>query len=199
MYRNYLKPLIDFIFALIVSILLLIPFLIVAILIKIDSKGPIFFYQPRLGKNKKVFNIIKFRTMTDGERIIQGQVFKDNAEITRVGYYLRRFKIDEMTQIFNMLQGDMSIVGPRPCLPSILEKYNLNDQYRFEVKPGLSSLAGVNGSIFLTWDEKWQYDEYYVTHLSFLLDLKIILKTFLVIVRGEEKFLKKPNSQNNGN
>ncbi len=97
-----------------------------------------------------------------------------------------------MPQILNVLNGDMSIIGPRPCLPNITEKYGLDD-YRFQVQPGLSSIAGVNGSIFLTWEEKWWYDKYYVEHLSFGLDLKIFFKTFLVIILGEEKFLRKPN------
>ena len=199
MYSKLFKIVIDFIFAFVVILLLLIPFLVVALLIKIDSKGPVFFFQIRLGKYKKEFKIVKFRTMTHKIRTVEGQVFKDNAEITKVGSYLRRYKIDEMPQILNVLFGDMSIVGPRPCLPGVLDKFQLNDANRFMVKPGLSSMAGVNGSIFLTWEEKWLYDKYYVEHLSFLLDVGIVFKTFLVILFGEEKYLKKPNTTNNGN
>lgn len=191
------KRVIDIVFTIVVLFILSLPFILIAILVKLESRGPIFFRQERLGKNKKVFNIYKFRTMTDKSRVI-AQVYKDNSEITRVGYYLRRFKIDEMPQIINVLLGDMSIIGPRPCLPNVIEKYGLDD-YRFKVRPGLSSIAGVNGSIFLTWQEKWWYDKYYVENLSLLLDLKIFFKTFLVIIFGEEKFLNKPNMEDNGN
>ena len=196
MYRFFLKRAIDIVFTAIVLLVLSIPFVIIALMIKLESKGPVFFRQERLSKKKKIFKIYKFRTMTDEKRIIT-QVYKDNAEITRLGYYLRRFKIDEMPQILNVILGDMSIIGPRPCLPNITEKYGL-DEYRFKVKAGLSSMAGVNGSIFLTWQEKWWYDKYYVEHLSFWLDFKIFFKTFLVILFGEEKFLNKPNMEEHG-
>lgn len=191
MYKRFFKRFIDVLFTLVVLAVLIIPFLIIALIIKLESAGPVFFRQERLGKDKKIFNVYKFRTMTNKKRVVE-QTYKDNAEITKVGYYLRRFKIDEMPQILNVLNGDMSIIGPRPCLPNITEKYGLDD-YRFQVQPGLSSIAGVNGSIFLTWEEKWWYDKYYVEHLSFGLDLKIFFKTFLVIILGEEKFLRKPN------
>ena len=197
MYEIMFKRVIDIVFTIVVLFILSLPFILIAILVKLESRGPIFFRQERLGKNKKVFNIYKFRTMTDKSRVI-AQVYKDNSEITRVGYYLRRFKIDEMPQIINVLLGDMSIIGPRPCLPNVIEKYGLDD-YRIKVRPGLSSIAGVNGSIFLTWQEKWWYDKYYVENLSLLLDLKIFFKTFLVIIFGEEKFLNKPNMEDNGN
>ena len=190
-YRNYLKRIIDFILTFVILVFLALPFLIIALIIKLESAGPVFFRQERLGKDKEIFNVYKFRTMTNKKRVVE-QTYKDNTEITRIGYYLRRFKIDEMPQILNVLNGDMSIIGPRPCLPNITEKYGLDD-YRFQVQPGLSSIAGVNGSIFLTWEEKWWYDKYYVEHLSFGLDLKIFFKTFLVIILGEEKFLRKPN------
>ena len=191
MYKLFFKRFLDVLFTLVVLTVLIIPFLIIALIIKLESAGPVFFRQERLGKNKEIFNVYKFRTMTNKKRVVE-QTYKDNAEITRIGYYLRRFKIDEMPQILNVLNGDMSIIGPRPCLPNITEKYGLDD-YRFQVQPGLSSIAGVNGSIFLTWEEKWWYDKYYVEHLSFGLDLKIFFKTFLVIILGEEKFLRKPN------
>lgn len=190
MYRKYFKNVIDWSVAFI-GLVIISPLLVIsAILIKTTSQGPVFFRQERLGKDKKVFKIYKFRTMTNKKRVVE-QTFKDDAEITKVGYYLRRFKIDEMPQILNILTGDMSLIGPRPCLPDVTEKYGL-DEYRFQVKPGLSSIAGVSGSIYLTWEEKWWYDKYYVENLSFLLDLKVFFKTFLVIIAGEEKFLEKP-------
>lgn len=190
-YKKYIKPTLDILFAFVVLIFLSLPFVFVAIIIKLDSAGPVFFRQERLGKDKKIFLIYKFRTMTNVKRETN-QVYKDNAEITRFGYFLRRFKVDEMPQILNVLVGDMSVIGPRPCLPNVTEKFGLSDQYRFMVKPGLSSIAGVNGSIYLSWEEKWWYDKYYVEHISFALDVKIFLKTFLVVFMGEEKFLNKP-------
>jgi undecaprenyl phosphate N,N'-diacetylbacillosamine 1-phosphate transferase len=190
MYRKYFKHLID-VSAAFIGLVLISPLLVIcAILIKTTSQGSIFFRQERLGKNKKVFKIYKFRTMTNKKRVIE-QTYKNDAEITKVGFYLRRFKIDEMPQILNILTGDMALIGPRPCLLDVMEKFGLDD-YRFKVKPGLSSIAGVNGSIYLTWEEKWWYDKFYVENLSFVLDLKVFLKTFLVIIAGEEKFLKKP-------
>jgi len=197
MYKFFIKRYLDFIFSLIILLILAIPFLLVALLIKLESRGPIFFKQKRLGLNKSEFEIYKFRSMTNKDRVIT-QTYKSDPEITKVGYYLRRFKIDEMPQIINVLFGDMSIIGPRPCLPNVIEKYSL-EEHRFLVKPGLSSIAGVKGSIFLTWEEKWWYDKYYVENLSLLLDLKTFFKTFLVIIFGEENFLNKPNMEDNGN
>ena len=190
MYKLYFKRLLDWFFSFFMLLLLFIPFIIVSILIKLDSKGPIFFMQDRLGKDKIPFSVYKLRTMSHKKRKIE-QVYKNDAEITGIGYYLRRFKIDEMPQIINVFLGDMSIIGPRPCLPGIVDKYNLDD-YRFKVRPGLSSIAGVNGSIYLSWKEKWWYDKYYVENLNFLLDVKIFFKTFLIIFQGEDKFIKKP-------
>ena len=137
--------------------------------------------------------------MLHKERELSGQVYKDHPEITRIGYYLRRYKIDEFPQLFNLLKGEMSIVGPRPCLPAIIENNDLENSIRFNVKPGLTSIAGVNGSIYLTWKEKWWYDEYYVENLSFLLDIKIIFRTIAVVIFGEEKFLNKPKMDHHGN
>ena len=137
--------------------------------------------------------------MTHEKRKEETQVYKNDPAITKVGYYLRRFKIDELPQIISVVKGDMSVVGPRPCLPSVLNKFNLKEDYRFKVKPGLTSIAGVNGSIFLSWEEKWWYDKYYTENLSFLLDVKIILKTILVVIAGEEKFINRPKINSDGN
>ncbi len=191
MYKVFFKRVIDFLFSIVILCFLFLPFLMIALLIRVESKGPIFFKQKRLGKQKSEFEIYKFRSMTHKNREII-QTYKTDPEITKVGYYLRRFKIDEMPQILNVLKGDMSIIGPRPCLPGIVEKYDL-EEHRFKVKPGLSSIAGVNGSIFLTWEEKWWYDKYYVENLSLKLDIIIFFKTFLVILLGEERFINKPN------
>ena len=198
MYLSFGKRVFDLLFAMI-SLVILIPiFIVVGILIKLESKGPVFFIQTRLGENKKKIDVIKFRSMTHKSRDVEQQVYKSDPEITKVGYMIRRFKIDEMPQIFNVLKGEMSIIGPRPCLPSTPDKFDLRDSYRFMVKPGLSSIAGVNGSIYLTWEEKWYYDKYYVENLSLILDIKIVLKTILVIFSGEEKFLNRPKIKQDG-
>lgn len=194
-----MKPVLDMIIAF-TALLILSPILVIAaLLIKMDSKGPVFFLQERLGKGKKKFVVFKFRTMTHKKRLVEKQVYKDNPEVTLIGKYLRRYKIDELPQILNVLFGDMSIVGPRPCLPDTPERFNLTDDRRFLVKPGLTSVAGVNGSIYLDWKDKWEYDGCYTENISFWIDLRIILKTVLVVIFGEEKFLKRPEKLKNEN
>ncbi len=176
---------------------MLIPlWLLVSIWIKLDSTGPVFFVQQRLGKNGTPFPLIKFRTMTHQPRSLIGQTFQDDPSITNAGKVLRRYKIDELPQLFNVLKGDMSIVGPRPCLQITCDRFGDNNTARrFEVKPGLTSPAGVNGSIYLTWPEKWWYDKWYVEHVSFATDMRTIWKTIVVVLLGEKRFLNKPNLQ----
>jgi len=194
MYRHFFKRLIDFLAAFFGLLLISPIFIVSAILVKTTSKGPLFFLQERLGKDGKIFKVYKFRTMTDKKREVNREVLKGDAEVTKVGYYLRRFKIDELPQILNVLKGEMSLVGPRPCMPSQLAEFNEDGKYRIKVTPGLTGLAQVNGNIFLTWEERWKYDRKYVENLSFLLDVQIVLKTVGIVFLGEEKFLKKPNA-----
>jgi undecaprenyl phosphate N,N'-diacetylbacillosamine 1-phosphate transferase len=113
--------------------------------------------------------------------------------VTTVGVVLRRLKIDELPQILNILKGDMSIVGPRPCLPALENDFNEDGEIRLKVRPGLTGLAQTNGNIYLTWEERWKYDRNYVEKCNFVLDLKIVLKTVLIVFIGEEKFLKNPD------
>jgi lipopolysaccharide/colanic/teichoic acid biosynthesis glycosyltransferase len=162
------------------------------IIVKLDSKGPIFFYQDRLGLNGKIFRVLKIRTMTDLKRIPNKEILHGDAEVTTVGAFLRRFKIDELPQLINVLKGDMSIVGPRPGLPSQKDEFDCNGIKRLLVRPGLTGLAQINGNIYLTWPERWKYDRNYVDNVSFLLDAKIILKTVRILLQGEQKFLKRP-------
>lgn len=194
MYKNFFKRLIDFLAAFFGLLLVSPIFIVSAMLVKITSKGPLFFLQERLGKEGKVFKVYKFRTMTDKKREVNREILKGDTEVTKVGYYLRRFKIDELPQILNVLKGEMSLVGPRPCMPSQLTEFNEDGKYRIKVTPGLTGLAQVNGNIFLTWEERWKYDRKYVENLSFLLDVQIVLKTIGIVFLGEEKFLKKPNA-----
>lgn len=191
-----IKRIIDFTLSLIALIILLPLFLIVALLIKLDSKGPVFYTQLRPGKNQKLFKVYKFRTMVQGADKYQKvgvEVKKDDSRITSLGRFLRRFKIDELPQLINILKGDMSIVGPRPSLPEYLQQYEEWELERFLVRPGLTGLAQVNGNIYLEREEKSAYDVKYVKEMSFFLDIKIIVKTVAIVLFGEEKFINKSN------
>lgn len=167
--------------------------LIVSLLIVAEDHGPVFFKQKRVGKSKKIFEVYKFRTMCIGaekQQKVGQEVTGHDPRITRIGYPLRRFKIDEVPQLVNVIKGDMSIVGPRPTLPAYLGAYEGWEMKRFEVRPGLSGLAQVNGNIYLGQKEKSRYDAEYVEHVTFMQDMKIVLRTFGVILLGEERFRK---------
>jgi len=188
---NVMFRLFDFFFSIISLVVCLPFFFIIAILIKLDSEGPVFFLQERLGKNKYKFKIIKFRTMYHKDRISNGQTHLDDPEITRFGRILRRYKLDELPQYINVLLGDMSVVGPRPCLEITYNKFkNADTDFRFLVKPGVTSNVGVSGSIFLSWPEKWNYDKNYALTKSLSKDFAIVIKTVGVVIWGEAKFKK---------
>ena len=176
-------------FDFLISVFLLIimsPLLIItSVLIKTTSKGPLFFKQERVGKKGKLFSVYKFRTMTDTLREIK-QTFNNDSEITKVGRVIRRLKIDELPQLLNVVKGDMSLVGPRPSLPSLLKEFNESGKKRILVRPGLTGLAQVNGNIYLTWEERWEFDKKYVEEQSLFLDLKILTKTALIVLLGEK-------------
>lgn len=193
-YARYIKRCLDFVISL-SMLIVLFPFLIiVAVLIKIDSPGTIFYKQARPGKDKKIFNVYKFRTMVVGADKYQKtgvEVMKDDVRITPLGRFLRRFKIDELAQLLNIIKGDMALVGPRPTLPEYIEQYEPWELERFDVRPGLTGLAQVNGNIYLERTEKSAYDVEYVKKISFWMDIKIIFKTIAIVLFGEEKFVKK--------
>lgn len=189
-YRVIIKRIADIILSLFGLVLLTPILILVGLIIKVDSHGPIFFVQKRLGKNERLFSMFKFRTMTHENHNLNIQVFAGDDRITRVGAILRRLKLDELPQLMNVLKGDMSIIGPRPCLPKIKEKFGKYANERFKVRPGLTSLAAIKGSIYLTWEEKGFFDVYYVNNLSFLLDFKIILQTMKVLIVGERRLFK---------
>ena len=193
MYKIFVKRLLDIVVSFSVILFLSPLFLIIFILVKVDSPGDFFFFQKRLGFQGKVFKIYKIRTMFDKERVADREILKNDVEVTKVGNYLRRFKIDELPQIINVFKGDMSLVGPRPCLPQQLAEFNEDGKKRIEVVPGLTGLSQVNGNIHLSWEERWKYDREYVEKINFALDMKIILKTFLILIYGEDKYLKSPN------
>lgn len=191
MYKQVMKPFLDKLIAIALLLLLSPIFVIVSILIKLTSSGPVFFLQKRLGKNGIVFSVYKFRTMTDKPREVNREIVKGDMEVTSVGQVLRRLKIDELPQLINVLKGEMSFIGPRPMVAE--HKQNLTEigKVRLQVRPGLSGLAQINGNIYLSWDERWMYDSEYVKSVSFQKDLYIFLKTILIIILGEKKFLKK--------
>ena len=191
MYLKF-KRLFDFFISFAILLLLFPLFIIVAVLIKLDSKGPIFYLQSRVGENGRVFMIYKLRTMTNKERDPNvKQTYLQDPDITRIGGLLRRFKIDELPQIWNVFIGDMSLVGPRPALPSLYEKFGEIAKKRCEVRPGMTGWAQVNGNIYLPWEERLCLDREYVDRMSFMLDLRILVKTVAIVLFGEEKYIKK--------
>lgn len=191
MYKRYFKRILDIIVGVTTLIVLLPLFLIVGILIYTSSKGSIFYSQQRIGKNGELFNLHKFRSMyTNKSFSVNTQVFKNDKNVTRIGKFIRRFKIDELAQIINVIKGDMSIVGPRPVLPAVEEHFNEEALHRLKVRPGLTGLSQVNGNIHLPWEERWVFDKKYVENISLINDIKIIFKTFAVVLLGEEKFKK---------
>lgn len=193
-YRSFLKPFFDTFFAFILLAMLIPLFLVIFVIFKIDSKGPLFFLQKRAGKNGHEFYLYKFRSMIDRPRKVEREIYKNNKEVTRIGHFLRRYKIDELPQILNIIKGDMSIVGPRPCMVDQVKDLNEDGKKRLLVKPGLTGLAQINGNIYLSWEERWKYDRYYVENLNFLLDLSILVKTVLIVLKGEDKFINKPGT-----
>jgi lipopolysaccharide/colanic/teichoic acid biosynthesis glycosyltransferase len=162
-------------------------FIAVGILIKLESEGSIFFIQERVGRNGVLFKCIKFRTMFEHKIISENdyEIKKDDPKITPFGLFLRRWAIDEMPQLFNVLIGDMSIVGPRPTLLYQVEKYDDFQKKRLLVKPGLTGWAQVNGRNKLTWPERIKLDVFYVEHCSIVFDIKILFLTFKVLITGE--------------
>ncbi len=165
---------------------------LIAVLVRLTSRGPAFFVQERLGRGGMTFRTYKFRTMTDRLRVSHQEILGKTDEVTTVGYWLRRFKLDELPQLWNIVNGDMSLVGPRPALPAQLAEYTDLAHCRLLARPGLTGLAQVHGNIHLTWPERWVYDAEYVTRVSFALDVWIIARTIGVVLLGEERFLLKP-------
>lgn len=176
MYRNWLKPFIDFIVALLALIILSPVFLIATLLLAVANKGRPFFIQERPGKNERIFRILKFKTMND-DRDADGKLLPDEQRLTVIGKIVRKTSIDEIPQLINVLKGDMSLIGPRPLLVQYLPLYNAFQKRRHEVKPGITGWAQVNGRNAIRWEEKFKYDVYYVDHLNLSLDIKIIIKT----------------------
>ncbi len=176
---NFIKTVFDYSLALIMALCLWPLFIILGFLIKIDDRGPVFYIQQRVGKNRALFNLIKFRTMViDAENQGSGIYCQANdPRITRMGNFMRRYSLDELPQLFNILKGEMSFVGPRPTLAYQVEKYNMKQLRRLDVKPGITGWAQVNGRNSIPWSARIELDIWYIDHYSLMLDIKILWKT----------------------
>jgi undecaprenyl phosphate N,N'-diacetylbacillosamine 1-phosphate transferase len=184
MYMHFFKRLIDFVAALI-GLILLSPFiLIIALVLAYVNKGKPFFFQQRPGKDEKPIFIIKFKSMTD-EKDADGKLLPDAKRITKAGAFIRKYSLDELPQLINVLKGDMSLVGPRPLLYKYIPLYSEEQRRRHKVRPGITGWAQVNGRNSISWTEKFKLDIYYVEHLSFLFDLKILVLTVLKVIKKE--------------
>ena len=177
MYKNYLKRILDFIIALMILLILALPLAIITLWLTIANKGAgAFFFQERPGYKAKIFKVIKFKSMTD-ECDSEGNLLPNELRITKIGAFIRKTSIDELPQLFNVLKGDMSFIGPRPLMIRYLELYSVEQARRHDVRPGISGWAQVNGRNNITWTKKFEYDVWYVDHISLWLDIKILFLT----------------------
>ncbi|WP_029292473.1 sugar transferase [Chryseobacterium hispalense] len=184
MYKNLFKRLIDFLIAFSGLILLSPVFLIILVVLYFQNDGKPFFFQLRPGLNEKMFKIIKFKTMTD-KKDSQGNYLPDAERLTPMGSFIRQTSLDEIPQLINVLKGDMAIIGPRPLLPQYLPLYNESQKRRHEVRPGITGWAQVNGRNAISWAKKFELDVWYIDHVSFALDCKIVLLTFKKVFKKE--------------
>ena len=183
-YILLIKPFCDFIISL-VALLILSPLLLIAtILLFLANKGNPFFVQNRPGKAGNIFKIVKFKTMTD-EKDLNGDLLPDSQRLTAIGKFIRKTSLDEIPQLWNVLIGDMSIIGPRPLLPQYLPIYKPHQYKRHNLKPGITGWAQVNGRNAISWTQKFEYDVWYVQNVSFLLDMEILFKTVQKVLISE--------------
>ena len=196
MYRHFFKRFFDIIVSFLGIVILLVPMLVIALIIKIDSPGPVLFKQKRIGRHGKVFNIYKFRSMCVGAEKMGTGVYseKGDSRVTRVGKFLRATSIDEIPQFFNILFGHMSFIGPRPPLtyhPWPIEEYTEEQLRMFEVRPGVTGWAQINGRKGVEWNKRIELNVYYVDHVSFFFDVKIFFSTIFKVLKNED-------NENNG-
>lgn len=184
MYRHFIKRLLDFLLSFLAIIILSPVYIIVAILVRIKLGSPVIFCQERPGKDEKIFKMYKFRSMTN-KTDENGDLLPDDVRLTKFGKLLRSTSLDELPELFNILKGDMSIVGPRPLLVKYLPRYNEHQKHRHDVRPGFTGYAQVHGRNSISWEEKFDLDVYYTRQMSFFLDIKIILKTVKVVLFRE--------------
>lgn len=185
MYRHVIKRLLDILLSGIALLLLSPILLIVAALVRVKLGTPVLFKQERPGKDEKIFTLYKFRTMTS-ERDENGELLPDEVRLTSFGRMLRSTSLDELPELINIFKGDMSIVGPRPLLVRYLPRYSDEQRHRHDVRPGLTGLAQVNGRNAITWEKKFEYDIQYVKEMSFFMDVKIVIQTFVKVFKRED-------------
>lgn len=183
-YTKFGKRVIDFIFASLVFVLLLPIFIVIGITLRVNLKSNPFFFQERPGKNGVVFNVIKFKTMTN-EKDADGILLPDHIRLTKIGHFLRSSSLDEIPQLLNVITGKMSLIGPRPLLVEYLSQYSKDQARRHEVLPGITGWAQVNGRNLLDWQEKFSLDVWYVDNISLALDIKIVWITLVKVFKKE--------------
>lgn len=184
-YKRYVKRILDFIVCLGALLILSPIFVFLTIIGAIVMRGNPFFLQDRPGKNEKIFRILKFRTMTN-EKDENGYLLPDKKRICKYGNMLRKTSLDELPEIINIIKGDMSLIGPRPLLVEYLPYYTEEERHRHDIRPGLTGWAQINGRNFITWEETFQFDLYYLKHMSFYMDVKIFLKTIKKVFSHED-------------
>jgi sugar transferase EpsL len=179
--QQHLKRGLDFSLSLLGLILFSFPLVIIAIVIQLIEGGPVLFKHPRPGKNSQIFHLYKFRTMKN-RKGLNGKLLQDDARLTKLGSFLRKFSLDEIPELWNVLKGDMSLVGPRPLVVQYLDRYTLEQARRHEVYPGVTGLAQIKGRNELMWQKRFEYDIWYVDHWNLCLDMKIILQTIFNVI-----------------
>ena len=185
LYNKYIKRILDILISLTFIVLFSWLYLILVILVRIKLGSPVLFCQERPGYNEKIFTLYKFRTMTD-KRDEKGNLLPDSERLTKFGSMLRSTSLDELPEMFNILKGDMSLIGPRPLLVEYLPYYTEEERLRHSVRPGLTGLAQVSGRNYLAWDKRLAKDVEYVNHISFIMDVRIIIKTIMVVFKKED-------------
>lgn len=184
MYKGFFKRFFDVLLSAVGLVLLAPVFLLVIPLLYVANQGKPFFLQQRPGKNEKIFTLVKFKTMND-KKDAHGNLLPDVQRMTKIGTFLRKYSIDELPQLLNVLTGSMSLIGPRPLLIAYLKHYNGHQKKRHRVKPGITGWAQVNGRNAISWEQKFDYDVYYVENISFKLDIKILFLTIKKVFAKE--------------
>ena len=184
MYRHFFKRVIDLLVSTLAFLVLLPVFIVLTILLFFANQGKPFFFQLRPGRDERIFRVIKFKTMND-RKDKQGKLLPDEQRLTGFGKFVRRTSLDELPQLLNVIIGDMSLIGPRPLLVDYLPLYNEQQKQRHLVRPGITGWAQVNGRNAISWNQKFEYDVWYVNNISFKLDLQIVMKTLVKIVKSE--------------
>ena len=192
-YERYIKRALDIVCALAALLVFVWLYLLVAVLVRFKLGAPVLFVQPRPGKDEKIFKLYKFRTMTD-ERDANGELLPDSVRLTKFGKFLRATSLDELPELFNILKGDMSIIGPRPLLVSYLPYYSEREKLRHSVRPGLTGLAQVSGRNFIDWDRRMEKDVEYVENLTFAMDLKVLWMTVKTVLGHSEEVAEDTNA-----